>query len=321
MFKAVFVILLVIVLIFVAMTQWFAGVRERDVKRDFPPLGQMVDVDGVKIHTVVMGQGPDVVLIHGASGSLREFTFDFAKRLATTHRVFIVDRPGLGLSDLAGEDYGRVWSTKSASITLQADLIRKATAQLGATKPIVVGHSYGGAVALAWGTTSPETLSGLVTLGGVSNPWETSLGAYYVVNGSKIGGAIVPAILAAYVSETKVENTIASIFEPQKAPEGYADYVGAELVLQRSAIRSNARQVSNLLEEVKAMVPNYGKISVPTVIFHGDKDTIVPLEIHSAKLVNQVPDAELVVLPGVGHMPHHTNTEDVLAAIKRISGL
>ncbi len=321
MLKGLVMVLAVLVAALVGVTQFFAAKRERTVVQQYPPLGQAVDVDGTRIQTLVMGQGPDVVLIHGASGSMREFTFDFAQTLAKTHRVFIVDRPGLGHSDVAAPEYGRAWSTASAPVALQADLIRKAVRKLGADKPIIVGHSFGGAVALAWATQFGDDMSGLVMLGAVSNPWPGDLGAYYRVNSSLLGGALLVPMISAFATETRIKTAIASIFEPQTAPDGYADDVGAELILQRHAFRSNVRQVSNLLPEIKTMVPQYGDITVPTVIFHGDADAIVPLEVHSAKLVDQIPGAELVVLQGIGHMPHHTHRDQVIDAIKRISGL
>ncbi|MEN8893793.1 MAG: alpha/beta hydrolase, partial [Planktotalea arctica] len=63
--------------------------------------------------------------------------------------------------------------------------------------------------------------------------------------------------------------------------------------------------------------PHYGQIAVPTQIVHGDTDTIVGLSIHSALLVDQIQDAQLSVLQGVGHMPQHVSQPEVIAAIER----
>ena len=102
-----------------------------------------------------IGSGPDLVLIHGAGGNLREFTFDLAGQLTDRYRVIAFDRPGHGWTDrLPG--YGGLGSTKGESPMEQAALLQKAAAKLGVQRPIVVGHSYGGAVALAWGLSQPE---------------------------------------------------------------------------------------------------------------------------------------------------------------------
>ena len=65
------------------------------------------------------------------------------------------------------------------------------------------------------------------------------------------------------------------------------------------------------------MVPLYPEIAVPTEILHGDADITVPLQVHAEPLAGQIPGANLVVLPGVGHMPHHTNPDALEAAIDR----
>ena len=70
--------------------------RMMRIVTDYPPEGQILDVGGVPVHAVVRGTGPDVVLIHGASGNTRDFTFDLVDRLADTYRVIVMDRPGLG---------------------------------------------------------------------------------------------------------------------------------------------------------------------------------------------------------------------------------
>ena len=60
----------------------------------FPPLGRFVTVDGARLHVVVKGEGPAIVLLHGAFGTLHDFTNTIADDLARTHRVVAIDRPG-----------------------------------------------------------------------------------------------------------------------------------------------------------------------------------------------------------------------------------
>jgi len=184
--------------------------------------------------------------------------------------------------------------------------------------PIVLGHSFGGIVGYAWALEFDD-LAGFVSVAGVANPWPGDLGWTYAVNGSAWGGALVAPVLSAFVPEAYVETTLASIFEPQSAPEGYLDYVGAALPLRRNSMRANARQVNWLRPYVVEMSENYGQVKVPVEIVHGDADTIVPLDVHSARIPGQIAGANLTVLPGVGHMPQHTNPNDVIAAIDRVA--
>jgi len=76
-----------------------AEARAETSERMYPPIGQFVEVRGRRVHYVQAGEGPDLVLIHGASGNLRDWTFDFVDRIAHRYRVTVCDRPGLGYTD------------------------------------------------------------------------------------------------------------------------------------------------------------------------------------------------------------------------------
>ena len=65
------------------------------------------------------------------------------------------------------------------------------------------------------------------------------------------------------------------------------------------------------------MVPDYPALGMPIEAVHGDVDTTVGLHIHARKLERDAQPSNLSVLPGIGHMPHHTAPEAVLAAIDR----
>lgn len=311
-------VLLAVVVLCIGLVQFYALKRERDAAAAYPPTGQLLDVNGVQVHAEQMGSGPDLVLIHGASGNTREFTLGFAQTLAERYRVTILDRPGLGWTDQIDPEHKRAWSTGHASPSDQARLLKAATDQLGVENPIVLGHSFGGIVALAWALEFDD-LAGVVSVAGVANPWPGELGWTYTVNGSAWGGALVVPVLSAFVPQAYVDSIVANIFTPQAAPEGYIEHVGPALILRRNSMRANARQVNWLRPYVVEMAQEYGDISVPVEIVHGDADTIVPLTVHSAKLPDQIDGANVTVLEGVGHMPQHTHPEAVIDAIDRVA--
>ncbi|MCX7299011.1 MAG: alpha/beta hydrolase [Rhodobacterales bacterium] len=294
-----------------------ASARETEAQARFPPLGQMLTVNGRKIHAVVMGQGPDLVLIHGAGGNLRDFTFDLAGRLAPHYRVIMLDRPGAGYSERASVAYESLWTTTAESPREQAELLQQAAAQLGAVRPIVLGHSYGATVAIAWAVYFPDRIAALVDISGPVMPWPGGLSWFYNVNGSLAGGVAVPPLLTAFATQGMIDDSLIGVFAPNPVPVGYADSFGVPLSLRRSAIRANARQVSTLRPLVVEMSPLYPQITIPVEIVHGDADVTVPLAIHSEPLSRLVPDAHLTVLHGVGHMPHHIYPDTVIAAIDR----
>ena len=291
------------------VTQYRAARNEARAEAAYPREGQMLDVDGTPVHAVVMGGGPDVVLIHGASGSTRDMTFALAPALAQNYRVIVLDRPGLGWTTRLDSD--------GASITEQAALLSAAAAQLGADNPIVVGQSYGGAVALAWAVNHPDQLSALVTLAAASHPWNTPLDTLYRINSSMVGSALVVPLITAFVSPDRVESAVNGVFTPQNAPDGYADHFGPGMTLRRHSLRENALQRASLLDEIRALSPLYPQITVPTEVLHGTADDTVSLSIHSEPLARRVPGAVLTRLVGIGHMPHHVALTDVTAAVDR----
>lgn len=299
---------------FVALTLWRASRNEAAAIAAHPPAGDFVEVGGTRVHYVdvdlVGGEGPVVVLIHGSGGNLNDWTFDMVARLSDRYRVIAFDRPGLGHT----EEMGR-----NTPLADQARLLADAARALGADGPVVVGHSFGGAVAVAWGIHRPDVLSGLVVVAGATHPWDTGISTYYRVLSHPIAGPVMATLLAAWVPARIVRNSVDAVFAPQSAPEGYGAHFGTGLTLRRFSLLENARQRASLLPQIEAMVPHYPSIPVFTEILHGDADTTVGLHIHSVPLSQQIPDARLSILQGVGHMPQHADPQALVDAIDRVA--
>ena len=310
------IFLTILIAAFIALIQWRAAAREAQAEAMTPPVGQILDVNGVPVHALVMGQGPDLVLLHGASGNLKDFTLGFADRLTDRYRVILLDRPGLGWTGRPA-GHGGAWNNKEESPLEQAALLQGAADQLGVENPIVLGHSFGGIVALAWGLSRPDDTAALVLLSAVSEPWPGELGWTYGVFGSRLGGALVVPLITAFVPKQLVSDSISAIFAPQSAPEGYAEHISTGLTLRRESTRANAQQVNALRPHVVEMQKNYGALHMPVEAVHGDADTIVPLKVHAEVLMRDIPNGKLTVLTGQGHMPQHTAPEAVEAAIDR----
>ena len=290
-------------------THWRAGVQEARAEAAYPPLGQLLDVGGVQVHAHVEGTGPDLVLIHGSSGNLRDFTFRLLPLLSGRYRVILMDRPGLGYSDPI--------SAGGASLRQQAEVLSAAARQLGAERPIVMGQSLGGAVALAWAVQHPDRIAALVTVSGVSHPWTTGLGAYYSTLSSWPGRHILIPALTAYLPDRVIDDQIAAIFAPDPVPDGYAAHFGPRLTLRRASMRANALQRRHLLDWITELAPHYPGLDLPTEILHATGDRTVGCAIHSEPLSRAIPGARLTTLDSASHMPHHTHPEAVAAAIDR----
>ena len=309
-FKTLVISLFLIVAVGVALalvTGALAARREAAVKLTFPPLGVLLEVDGVKLHALTTGAGPDVVLIHGASGNLRDL-LPLMDSLKGQYRVTAFDRPGLGWSDPVPQN---------ATLKAQALHLAKGAALLGIADPVVLGQSYGGSVALAWALDAPLRPRALVLVSSPSLPWPGSLAPLYQVLDSWIGQQIVIPLATAFLPERYIERIVKDIFKPDAAPAEYLSYIGADLSIRRQALRTNADQVNGLLAEITAQSQRYSALTLPIELVHGTADIIVPITIHALPLSVRMPNAHLTAIEGAGHMPHHAHRQVVLDAISR----
>ena len=284
-----------------------ADLREAGIEARYPPEGEIVQVNGRDVHVVVKGRGPDLVLIHGASGNAREFTSSLTDKLADRYRLFVVDRPGHG------------WSARldpaDESPLAQARVLAEATRSLRAENPIVFGHSFGGAVTMAWGLEANP--SALVVLAGVTLPWPGDVGLTYRVLGNPVGATLLAPLAAAFVPENYARQAADSAFAPQEAPDNYFSLAGIPLAIRTETLRATNRQVNVLRPQIVEQSARYEQIDIPVEILHGTEDKTVYAEIHAEPLADMLPDANLTILDGIGHMPHHAVPGDVIAAIDR----
>jgi pimeloyl-ACP methyl ester carboxylesterase len=289
------------------VTLWRASAREAAFEAAFPPSGQFLTVDGLRLHYEMQGHGPDIVLMHGASGSLRDLTFSLRDRLTDRYRVTVVDRPGLGYSDPLPE----------VGLRAQARHIKAGLAQIGVADPVVVGQSYGGSVALAWALEGGP--KGLVLIASPSLPWPGTLDPWYRLTSTRLGRALAVPLASAFVPEAYVTAATAAVFAPDPVPEGYEAHLGPTLALRRQTLAVNTAQVNALRAELVTMAPLYPTLDLPVELIHGTADTIVPLDIHSRPVSKILPQARLTVIEGAGHMPHHAHQDLVLQAIDRVA--
>jgi pimeloyl-ACP methyl ester carboxylesterase len=107
-------------------------------------------------------------------------------------------------------------------------------------------------------------------------------------------------------------------FLPQAMPDGSVSSTRLSLLLRPRVFRANAHDMVALKEAVTAQTPRYSEIKVPVIILHGDVDKSVYLTTHSQPFAKAVPQTELIVLPGIGHLVPNAATDEVVAAVDRL---
>jgi pimeloyl-ACP methyl ester carboxylesterase len=140
------------------------SIDQADLRSDSESIchGHFVSVGGLNLHYVSAGSGRPVVLIHGNPGSHQDYTMALLDKLSRSFRVIVFDRPGHGSS----ERYDSVATT----VEMQAAMVREALTRLSIRKPILVGHSWGGALALAAAVAFEDELAGIVLLAPAAYP-------------------------------------------------------------------------------------------------------------------------------------------------------
>lgn len=276
-----------------------------------------VPVRGGALNVVILEpqgapSGRTLLLLHGASGNLKDLEESIGRRLAARHRVILVDRPGHGRSDRLG---GR----EMASPAAQADAVVQALEALKVGRVVVVGHSWAGSVATKLALDHPDHVSGLALLSGATHPWPGGVAWYNSLAATPLIGDLFVATIVAPVGLATFDRSIASVFAPRSTPPGYVERTDAKLILRPSEFRANAQDLTDLNAFLRVQAPRYGAIRVPTTIVTSDKDGIVAPEVHSRPLARQIRGSRLVVIPGVGHMPHWSATDRVVDEIDALA--
>lgn len=275
-------------------------------------LGGQVETASGPVHYLADGprSGPPMVLLHGASGNIRDWTLSIQPRLAREMPTIALDRPGFGHSRPAR---GPVWRLET-----QSRALREAVRSLGHERYFLVGHSYGGALALDWALRYPDEVLGVSALCGVAMDWGGPLSGYYRITGLPVLGRALARLAPLVVGQRRIEAALVELFTPQPVPPAYAMMVGVELALRPSTFAINARAMQELHGQIVTNQASYGRILCPVEVLHGAEDPLVPAHVHAEPLSRVLPDAVLTLLPGIGHMPHHVAPDEVLKVLRRL---
>lgn len=253
----------------------------------------------------------DVVLIHGAFASSGDQLLALADALGARYRVIAVDRPGQGWSDRPG-------GVRDASPSRQAALIHEALRTNGTERAVVIGHSFGAAVAAALAIEHKSFVRGLVFVAPATHPWPGGIAWHYWLPAFPLFGTIFASLFGPLLGTLLLRPGIEAVFRPQTPPKDYARRAAAALALTPARLRANGQDVANLKRHLVALSPRYREIKAPCVIVTGDADSTVSPRIHSQGLARDIEGAKLVTLGGIGHMPHHARPDAILAAVNEI---
>ena len=265
------------------------------IERGFHARGEWITIEGERIHYRSMGEGPPIVLVHGLGGQSRNFDYLPLAEVAKRWRLVLVDRPGSGHSPRADDSH--------ANIAAQARLVVAFLRAMGfERKPLLVGHSLGGAIALSVALQHPESVAGIGLIAplthlnrnvpapfralAISTPWMRRLFGH---------------TLAAPLAILNMKAALEALFGPDVAPKDIGTRGGGLMGLRPSAFYASSTDMNGVEQDLPAQQERYGEIRVPVRILYGEGDRILDWREQGQALKDKLPAADLRIIPG-GHM-------------------
>jgi pimeloyl-ACP methyl ester carboxylesterase len=300
--------------LFVLVAYLFTTWTARKVEALLPPRGRFVDVPGARLHIREFDGGdpalpplPPLLLVHGLAGQLDHYTYGVTDRLTGRYRIVVVDRAGSGFSTRA--------PGTPADLDTQAAMLAALIEQLKLDRPLVVGHSLGGALALALALRHPGHVGGLALVAPLTHMQEQVPPVFEGLTIlSPSWRTFVAWTLATPMTIRNSRAALDQVFGPEAVPEDFATRGGGLLGLRPGAFLAASDDLRALPDCLPVQETRYGELQVPVSILYGKDDRILDWRAHGQALADKVRGARLELIEG-GHMLPITNPDATAAFI------
>jgi pimeloyl-ACP methyl ester carboxylesterase len=281
--------------------------RVARAEHDHRPIGRFIEVEDVRLHYAEFGDGPPLVLLHGLGSMVEDFLLSGLIREASRrYRVIAFDRPGYGHSERPRRfKYGPF---------AQARLIDAACRELEARRPIVLGHSWGTLVALAWALDRPGAIRSLVLASGLYFPTARLDLPLLSPPALPVVGDLMAHTVSPLVSRALWPMWLRLIFGPAPVPANFSLFP-TWLALRPGQLKATAEDVAATLPALARLLPRYGQLRLPITLVAGERDRFVSMRAHTERLHSMLPSSRLLASPHSGHMVHHTDLPLVMSAL------
>lgn len=274
--------------------------KYHDIQRSLPAENLLL-VDGRYVHVEQHGSGRPLVLLHGFGGS----TYSWRKvvpELAGEFRTIAIDLHGFGWTERPKE-------ADAYKRNGQVRLVKSVLDHLGIDSAVLVGHSYGAAVALSLATAHPERVHAMVLLDAVSPSW-MDVRKSRLTQSRTLARLLLPFALSreyiahslrgAYFDDSMVNEELVEIYRERMKVEG---------VLDAFVHLSTPPATPNPPIELAA-------IQQPTLFLWGEDDLTIPVDV-ARPIALTVPNARFLTLPRCGHVPMEEQPEAVIRELRR----
>jgi len=230
----------------------------------------------LKINYKIAGQGPAILILHGWGGSSDSWV-EVSHLLAKNgFRIIFPDLPGFGKSLTPYSPWG---------LEDYSNFILKFTQKLNLEKFFLLGHSFGGRVAIKFAYLHPEKIKCLILCDSAGIKIKPSFKSKIILLIAKIGNAIFGLNhLKRFKDQMR---NLFYLFLRNK------DYVRASETMKKTMKKILKEDLSREIKEIK----------LRTLILWGENDKMVPLK-YAYFFKENIKDSRLIIFPKVGHSPH-----------------
>jgi pimeloyl-ACP methyl ester carboxylesterase len=263
--------------------------------------GRFVRLGKIDTFAITLGEGPDVILLHGVPSSAYTWRF-VIEPLAEDFRVHALDLPGFGFSDKPpGALYTPTWWAKIVADYMDAEGIEEA---------VLVGNSTGGEIATEMAVLFPDKTNRLVLLAPSGLPADRPEGipialriARWPVFGPLLSSLPIRPMFASGLRD--------AFYDPSKISEIEIDESYSTL-RTKNGMAAFFKRMSEPASSARADMLRL--IRAPTLIIVGDTDRILSPSV-SRRLHEVIPGSELVEWERTGHLPQEEHPDRLVESI------
>jgi pimeloyl-ACP methyl ester carboxylesterase len=273
------------------------------------PTGQFVQLVGLRVRYLERpGPEPAVLLIHGLPGTAEDF--EAVTPLLAGHRTIAVDRPGYGFSTGGYFPFDR-----------QLQAVHELIERLHLGRPILVGHSYGGAISLAYAERHPSEVRGLVLVDAAATCTHNSAFARAQARFVKfvelpVISQVADVTFSQLLRTASADPAESEAFSPNPVNSRHHERVLA-INLKHGNLEAYAGEVVAANGVINGINRGLGGVHVPAVVVQGAQDKLVKPQC-GRRLAAALPNASLQMVQG-GHMVPYTHPAAVAAAVQTVA--
>ncbi|NQT27596.1 alpha/beta hydrolase [candidate division KSB1 bacterium] len=274
-------------------------------------IGKKVEINGRMLRYYQTGNGEDILFIHGSMGSVEDWETLYPL-LKDRYRMTAFDRPGMGFSDIIGDDY-----TIEGNVKIVWELIKK----LDLKNVTIVGHSRGGAIALRMAIDYNENIKGYLLLAPTGYMYDDYNAGFFTTRmiSIPIYGEGLLVFIGPIIGSGKVEKNLLRYMKGDEAlfPENFIPF-RKKLWNKAISLATRARQTDSYNNEIVKYVNQYAQIKHSVSIISGEND-YRQIVMQNDRLAKEIPNSKYVKLKSINHYIQYARPNEVVKALDELS--